>query len=283
MSWFSKKKKKSIANPSEGVGEFYNDTTDKFLAVYGEIIQAFRTKNVYEYLDYTIHSIGIESGMKVIDAGCGVCGPACYFAEKINNLHVEACSVSEVQIEKALLKVKERNLTESVFPKLTDYHLLSDNYQKEAYDVVYFLESFGHSKNKFKAIDAAWDVLKPGGKLYIKDLFKRESEDEWEQLKIDNICNQINEAYQYEIGNIHEVFSYLRKKNFILKFIKVPEVELDAFENLTISNDFQNLFNIGKISSWDQYIFPIDFYEILVQKPSFDLRENKHLFFMNQK
>lgn len=283
MNWPIRKKKISKTNSSEGVGEFYDETTDKFLAVYGEIIQAFRTKNVYEYLDYTIRSIGLKSGMNVIDAGCGVCGPACYFAEKIADLHIDACSVSKVQIEKSIQKIKERNLNNNVYPKVADYHYLAENYESEKYDVVYFLESFGHSKNKYKVIDEVWSVLKPGGKLYIKDLFKRESFDEWEQLKIDNICNQINDAYQYEIGDIHEVFSYLRKKNFILKFIKIPDVDLDAFENLTISNDFQNLFNIGKINSWDQYIFPIDFYEILVQKPSFDLRENKHLFFMNQK
>jgi hypothetical protein len=43
------------------VARFYDSTTDKFLAVYGEVIQAFRTRNVEDYLDYTIASAQLES------------------------------------------------------------------------------------------------------------------------------------------------------------------------------------------------------------------------------
>ena len=57
---------------------------------------------------------------------------------------------------------------------------------------------------------------------------------------------------------------------------------MSAFEHLTISNEFQNLFNIGKIESWDNYVFPIDFYEILAEKPAFDPREQMHLYHMNK-
>jgi len=272
----------SFNNPQR-VGEFYNQTTDKFLEVYGEIIQAFRTKDVKEYLNYTKDSMQIRSGMKILDAGCGVCGPACFFAEEIPDLSIEAITVSAVQVEKSKTKIIERNLNDRINVQMADYHKLNLKFEMNSFDRVYFLESFGHSDDKEKAISSAWNVLKPGGKIYIKDLFLRISDSEWEQLKINEIAEQINNAYEYQISDLNEILTFLRKKGFILQFVKVPEVNRDAFENLSISNDFQNLFNIGKIESWDDYIFPIDFYEILAEKPQFNSMKEMHLYYMNRK
>lgn len=267
----------------ESVAQFYNETTDKFLAVYGEIIQAFRTNNVEEFLAYTAESMQLKPGMRVVDAGCGVCGPACYFASATPDLKIEAITVSGEQVTKGNEKINERGLVEKIKITQGDYHLLNHLYPAESFDRVYFLESFGHSNDKEKAIRASWDILKPGGKLYIKDLFLRECENEWEQLRVNTIAGQINKAYQYQIGDLHEVISALRKKGFLIEFIRPPRVERDKFEHLTISNDFQNLFNIGKIESWDDYVFPIDFYELLAEKPSFNTQEEMHLYFMNRK
>jgi len=270
-------------NTPQSVSKFYNETTDKFIAVYGEIIQAFRTNNVEDYLNYTIQSMQLKDGMTAIDAGCGVCGPACHFASAVNDLKIEALTVSEVQVEKSKEKIAERNLQSQINVQLGDYHQLNKIFDKESADRVYFLESFGHSNDKKKVIHAAYDVLKPGGKIYIKDLFLRESENEWEQQRINAIAQQINAAYEYQIADLHEVVSALRQSGFLIEFIRPPQVERDKFESLTISNDFQNLFNIGKIESWDDYVFPIDFYEILAEKPVFNTVEDMHLYFMNKK
>lgn len=279
MNWFRKKPKPEAA---AGVADFYNTTTDQFLQVYGEIIQAFRTNDVTQYLDYTIQSAGLQSGQHIIDAGCGVAGPACYFAQHIPGLRIEACTISEVQAAKANEKINERGLQQQVNVTLGDYHNLPDLFTENSYDRVIFLESFGHSKDKAKAIESAWKVLKPGGQLYIKDLFVRESNNDWEQLRIYHVCEQINKAYAYEVGNIHEVFSAIRRQGFVLQFIRPPQVDMSVFEHLSISNDFQNMFNIGKIESWDGYVFPIDFYEIRAEKPREVSPEEMHLYYMNR-
>ena len=265
------------------VGKYYNETTDKFLKVYGEIIQAFRTKDVKEYLDYTIKSARFKDGMKLLDAGCGVAGPAIHFAQQLPNVSIEACTISAVQAKMAEEKIISSGLQKRVRVMEGDYHLLDSVVEKNSFDCVYFLESFGHSNDKTKVFDTAWEVLKPGGMIYIKDLFRREVSDEWEQLRINSICEQINSSYHYQIEDLNDVLSIIRKKGYILHFVKIPEVELSAFEQLSISNDFQNLFNIGKIESWDDYVFPIDFFEILAEKPIYNLNKDKHLYFMNQK
>jgi ubiquinone/menaquinone biosynthesis C-methylase UbiE len=264
------------------VAAFYDRTTPQFLEVYGDIIQAFRTNDVADYLDYTIGSAQLESGQHIIDAGCGICGPAAYFAAKLSDLRVESCTVSSVQSELAQEHVTSKGVDRQVTITLGDYHRLPDLFPSSSFDRVIFLESFGHSKDKPAAIRSAWDVLRPGGKLYIKDLFRRESNDEWEQLHIDHICGQIDSAYEYEVGDLNQVLSAIRKQGFILEFLRPPQVPLEKFEHLSISNDFQNLFGIGKIDSWDSYVFPIDFYEILAVKPAFSLDKEKHLYHMNR-
>jgi cyclopropane fatty-acyl-phospholipid synthase-like methyltransferase len=282
FSLFGGRQKQPADNGASDVARFYDATTDKFLAVYGEVIQAFRTKDVSAYLDYTMKSAQLGADMRMIDAGCGVCGPSSYFAQQIPGLFIEACTISPVQSEKANVNVQEKGVSEQVKVTIADYHQLSKTFGSNGFDRVLFLESFGHSKNKSLAIRSAWEVLQPGGKLYIKDLFRRESSDEWEQLHIDHICGQINNAYAYEIGDVNQVLSDIRKQGFILEFLRPPQVDMDQFEHLTISNDFQNLFDIGKIDSWDNYVFPIDFYEILAVKPAFDLQRNLHLYYMNK-
>lgn len=279
MSFF---KKNRAVEPSAGVKDFYNATTDKFLQVYGEIIQAFRTNNVGDYLNYTIQSADLKNGHHIIDAGCGVAGPACYFAQQLPEIKIEACTISDVQAEKAKEKIAERCLQNHVRITLGDYHKLPELFPENSFDRVVFLESFGHSKNKTLAIESAFRVLKPGGKLYIKDLFVRESKNEWEQLRINHICEQINEGYAYEVGDIHHVFSAIRKQGLLLNFIRPPQIDLTKFEHLSISNEFQNLFNISKIDSWDGYVFPIDFYEILAEKPEEVKSEEMHLYHMNR-
>lgn len=272
---------KPLSHKPEDVKDFYNKTTDKFLEVYGQIIQAFRTHNVEDYLNYTAEKIGFSKMEKVLDAGCGVAGPAVHFAKQFQNLKIDAITISEVQVEKAKLYVDENNLGSQISISLVDYHQMSSFFEKESYDAVYFLESFGHSPNQEYLLEEAIQLIKPGGKIYIKDLFKRESKLDWEQQRIDEICEEINKAYEYQIPTLNNVLSTLRKNEMILNFVGVPEVASREFENLSISNDFQELFGIGKIETWQDYIFPIDFYEIVVQKPIIKDKSKLHLYFLN--
>jgi cyclopropane fatty-acyl-phospholipid synthase-like methyltransferase len=263
------------------VQEFYNSYNDKFLKVYGDIIQAFRTNNVEDILNDQVLAMRIQDGMKLLDAGCGVCGPAIYFAKKLD-IKIEACSISDVQVELARKKIHDYHLSEKINVQLADYHQLASIYPENHFDRIYFLESFGHSDDKKTLISGVWNCMAPGGMVYIKDLFRRESENDWVQLRIDHICNQIDDAYAYRISDLGEILSILRRKGFILHYVKIPEVKISDFEKLTISNDFQNLFDVGKIDSWEDYVFPIDFYEILAEKPIGNSAKDMHLYHLNK-
>ena len=282
---FSNKKDKTVtkslkaSNTAESVGEFYNQQTDNFLKVYGEVIQAFRTTDINTLLDYQIEAIGFEDGWKVLDAGCGVCGPARYFASK-KNISIDAVTISQDQVDKSNLYIDKEHLKEKVKVHLGDYHHLSKQFPQNTYNAVYFLESFGHAHNHLQVIDESWEILKPGGTLYIKDLFIKEGAFEGHQEAIQKEVENINKAYRYNIADLYQVIKHLRKKGFIVSTIKTIDLKLEEFENLTISNDFQELTGINKIENLKEYVFPVDFFEIKCYKPWNDIVFGNSRYFL---
>lgn len=262
-----KKKKKTVKHyEAKDVGIFYNKQTNNFLKVYGEVIQAFRTTDVTKLLDYQIEAIGLEKGQRVLDAGCGVCGPARYFAKKAG-VQVEAITISQDQVDKSNAYITKEGLEDQVHVQQGDYHHLSDYYESDSFDVVYFLESFGHAVDHEQVLSEAWGMLKPGGTLYIKDLFKKEPAIDSLKKDIDREIDNINEAYRYNVADLYDVLRFARKKGFIVSKLKTIDIPLEDFENLTISNDFQELTGINKIENLQEYIFPVDFFELTCTKP----------------
>jgi cyclopropane fatty-acyl-phospholipid synthase-like methyltransferase len=261
------------------VGDFYNRYTDKFLQVYGQVIQAFRTHDITKLLDYQIEAMQLKQGMKLLDAGCGVCGPAIYFAQQAG-IEVHAVTISEEQYKLALKNVSDADLTDKVKVYHGDYHYLSEVVPQNDFDVVCFLESFGHSPHHALAIDSAWKVLKPGGLLYIKDLFRREPLLPEHAPKIEREIKKINESYRYNIADLYEVLKHIRRQGWIVSKIKTIDLPLHDFENLTISNEFQELTGIARIESWDDYVFPVDFFELHLIKPHFNLEYGLNKYFL---
>ena len=270
--------KSNLASPQQ-VGDFYNQYNEKFVQVYGDVIQAYRTTDVTKLLEYEIASIGFEKGMRVCDAGCGVCGPAIYFAQKCGVL-VDAVTISEVQQKEGEKKIKEKNIEGQVKVHKGDYHELKNTFGEAQFDVVYFLESFGHSFDPTKAIESAWDVLKPGGTLYIKDLFRKLAVLPEHQPKIEYEIGRINDAYRYNVSDLNKVLDALRQQGFAIMFVKTVDLKIEDFENLTISNDFQELTGIAKIENWEEYIFPVDFFEIKCYKPQHELQFGLDKYFL---
>ena len=277
FDFFKKPKLKNTQAVS--VGEFYDNYFLEFEKVYGNVIQAFRTNNLENLLNYQFESAGFKNGDKLLDAGCGVCGPAIHFA---NNFEVEidAISISKKQIKQAETDIKSAEVQTKVKPVLGDYHELINLFETEKYDGVYFLESFGHSTEKKALLNQVWQVLKPGGICYIKDLFLKEAVLPEHQEKIDYEVSRINEAYKYQVADLYEILKIVRKMGFIVNFVKTIDLDINDFENLAISNEFQELTGIAKIDDWETYIFPVDFFEIKITKPINDLSDGLNKYFL---
>lgn len=261
------------------VAKFYNEQTSNFLNVYGSVIQAFRTKNISTLLDYQINAIGLNSRTKALDAGCGVCGPAIYFAKKLN-CQIEAITISSQQVELAKIKIKEEGLSNHINVIEGDYHTLEEYYSENTFDVIYFLESFGHASNHEQVLHSAWQVLKPGGSVYIKDLFIKKAPYRSLESGIEREIKNINSAYHYNVPDLNIILDSVRKKGFILSSLKTIDIPLEDFENLTISNDFQNLTGINKIDNLREYVFPVDFFELKLIKPNYNNQLGNSRYFL---
>ncbi len=266
-------------SPEMDVAKFYNEQTDNFLKVYGNVIQAFRTKNVNTLLDYQIGTIGLKSGMKALDAGCGVCGPAVYFAQQAG-CTIEAITISRVQVEKAKEHIARNGAEDRVFVREGDYHNLEACYPENSFDAIYFLESFGHAKSHEQVLDSAWKVLKPGGVVYIKDLFIKKAALKGMAPGIEKEIQNINSAYHYNVPELNRILDHVRKKGYILSSLKTIDIPLEEFENLTISNDFQELTGINKIENLREYVFPVDFFELKLIKPAIGLASGNSRYFL---
>ncbi len=264
---------------ASAVGEFYDTHHSSFMKVYGGVIQAFRTKDITDLLDHQIRVIGFKPGQRVLDAGCGVAVPAIYFSCHAD-VSVDAITISGEQFQLARQKVAASCLSGNVNVVLGDYHRLTDHFPKDSFDVVYFLESFGHSRSKRHLIQACWDVLKPGGTLFIKDLFRRIPLRSEHEQRIEREIRKINEAYRYEVGDLNSVLDILRGRGFILASLQNITLDLEQFEDLAISNEFQELTGLALITNWEEYVFPVDFFEITCVKPEFSLDERLDRHFL---
>jgi ubiquinone/menaquinone biosynthesis C-methylase UbiE len=263
----------------KNVGEFYDRTNAEFIATHGNIFQSFRTYNVEEYLDYTIQSAQLKDNLTVLDAGCGIAGPSIYFAKKVKSIF-HGITISKVQAETAKANIEKENLQNSVYVQHGDFHNIADIFGKSYFDRILFLESFGHSQEKEKLLEAAWDVLKPGGILYIKDMFERETDDAFEQKRIKEAVYTVNSQYEFNIGSLYPVLSKLRRLNFILDFIKVPEIDYTQMDRFQVSQNFQIMTQIGLDPSPEDFVFPVDYLEIRCSKPKYDVTKNREIHYM---
>lgn len=228
------------ADPThDRVSAYYDEWTDAYRDTYGDVIQAFRPKDETELLCYIMNSAGLEDGQKIVDAGCGICGPAIHFAQN-RAVDIEAITLSGVQANVADQSIAAAGLQERINCIQGDFRLM-DSLVKNKVDGVIFLESLGHSTNAQMAILAAHKLLKSGGFIYIKDFFPRESANLEMQQRIDKTIDNINREYNYSVLDLHQTITQLRKAGFIIDFIKRLSFESDT----QIRRTFESRHNIS--------------------------------------
>src|SRR5579884_4249464 len=116
----------------------------------------------------------IRPGDRVLDAGCGVCGPAIDIARFVPGVSIDAVTISPEQAQTARTRIDEAYLAGSIRVILADYHQLP--FATAAFDRVYYFESSCYSWSLDELFAEAFRVIRPGGGIYIKDVFRREGE-----------------------------------------------------------------------------------------------------------
>lgn len=217
----------------KNIAKYYNEKQAAYLTHYGDIIQAFRPKSDKELVKYIIRSAGLTKSQQIVDAGCGY-GGFTFAAAKHLNAEFIGITISEKQHQLAEEKRVVQKSQKLSF-KCGDFHELTKHFKNNSIDTVLFLESLGHSPNIQLAVSQAYEILKPGGKMYIKDFYKKTSANPQKQALIDQVINNINQAYSYNVMALHQLVFHLINVGFEIDFIKTFDFE----DDITIRSNFE--------------------------------------------
>ena len=152
---------------------------------------------------------GIKPGDRLLDAGCGVCGPSIDIANNIESVTIDAITLSPEQAKTARELVKETELGDRITVHVGDFHYLL--FADEVFDTVLFLESMGYCYDRQRLLSEVYRVLLPGGSLYIKDPFIKEetlSEEDWHSIA------EAEEIYFIKVSRMSELIESLSEAGF---------------------------------------------------------------------
>jgi cyclopropane fatty-acyl-phospholipid synthase-like methyltransferase len=121
---------------------------------------------------YLAELAGVAPGHRILDAGCGVGGPAMAIASALPDVVIDGVTVSEVQAKMARELIAAANLADRVRVHLADFHCLP--FPDRSFDVALYFEVTGYSHDRGALYRESVRVLRPGGTVYVKDLFRQE-------------------------------------------------------------------------------------------------------------
>lgn len=198
----------------EVIRDYYNRVSPAVVQDMGYSYQGATLKNVKvdpyrETNEWQAERAGIKPGMRVLDAGCGACGPATDIARRFEGVVIDAVTLSEEQAKAGRGLIAKLGLEGRVNVHVGDYHHLP--FADGTYDVVYFFESSGYSDEKPNLYREMFRLLKPGGRLYIKDMFMKDDPTEFEQYGID----AYNEAYASNADTLKATMDAVTEAGFV--------------------------------------------------------------------
>jgi cyclopropane fatty-acyl-phospholipid synthase-like methyltransferase len=261
--YFSKRKR------LKNIARHYDIETPKWIPVMGDVYHASRPENTTELLDYLMRESGMKEGMKILDAGCGVCGPATYFAKQLK-VDITAITISPVQYKMAKDKIAAASLKGNINLLNDDYNRVGEILPAASFDLVYFFESFCYAEGPAALLRDLFGLLKPGGILYMKDLFliddlKKENPAFYNKIRL-----KINEFYAINLidgrNDIGSFSNILHSSPFEVLFIRKPLYKTDQYSLYKV---YQGMGDLGSDDAND-VVRVFDFYEAKAIKPMKD-------------
>jgi cyclopropane fatty-acyl-phospholipid synthase-like methyltransferase len=158
------------------VQAYWDGAHEAYLTHVGTTFQAGRIAagaSMRESNVWLARSAGLGPGQRVLDAGCGVCGPAIDIAREIAGVRIVGLTLVGRQATDAVALIARAGLADRLHVVHGDYH--APPFADASFDAVLFLESIGYAAGLVPLLAGVRRVLRPGGSLYVKDVFRREA------------------------------------------------------------------------------------------------------------
>lgn len=183
---------------SELTKHYYNLVTDFYEYGWGASFhfctfykgEPFR-QAIARHEHFLAHKMGLKDGMKVLDVGCGVGGPAREIV-RFSNANVTGLNNNDYQIARGNDWAEKNGLADKL--KLVKGDFMQMDFEPESFDAVYAIEATVHAPVLEGVYSEIYKVLKPGGVFGVYEWVMTDAYDEnnEEHRKI---------AYGIEVGD----------------------------------------------------------------------------------
>jgi sterol 24-C-methyltransferase len=172
---------------------------------------------------YLAKAMNLKPGMRVLDVGCGVGGPAREIAA-FTDAHITGLNNNDYQLQRARIHTKKANLEHLVDFRKGDFMNLSATFGENQFDAVYAIEATVHAPNFEGIYGEIFKVLKPGGTFGVYEWVMT---DKWDPSNPEH--KKI--AHGIELGDgIPEMRNYENARNALKKVGFQIEHEEDLAE-----------------------------------------------------
>lgn len=206
-----------------------------------KILNKVYNPTAYQFL---INS-GLQSGMTVLEYGCGAGHMACLLAKHIGNTgRIVAIDNSQSQLDLAQENAEKLGITNIIF-KLCDVHDLAK--LEMQFDLVYGRWVLEFSKDPTRLLALLYDTLAPGG------IFTYETSSLLENAHFSYPHQPLIDRW-YEIGmaNFNSLaldINFAHKLFYLLKKLRYQNLKIQTHQPILITPEEKSVHRLGLISS----------------------------------
>jgi cyclopropane fatty-acyl-phospholipid synthase-like methyltransferase len=113
----------------------------------------------------------LQPGESILDAGCGIGGPAVWLALNYK-VRVDGLTIVPQQVASAASYAKSCNIPDPGRVRFFDLDYADTGFPPESYDAAFAIESVCYADDSADFFNEAYRLLKPGGRLLVLDAFR---------------------------------------------------------------------------------------------------------------